>query len=101
MKELRYRIWDENAKVMRYFIGESEPQLFTGFMDASGNRIYEGDEVTFCIKKSPRCKKFIIKTGIVVKDEYYKGRWYIFDFGPLNSKNISNLQVAGNIYENP
>ena len=74
-----------------YFV--EERQLYTGFKDANGKRIWEGDIL----------QRIDFLTGYLVYWEQKYGRWSIGNSG--NNLNESLLElgfiVIGNIYENP
>jgi uncharacterized phage protein (TIGR01671 family) len=120
MRTIKFRAWDKKNKKMiggfgidstfgyafikdfdlgEEYILECEIMQFTGLTDKNGKEIYEGD-----IVKNER-HKFI--TNI----EYYGGAFRCFSEGmPLSlyidecyaDKDINNqLEVIGNIYENP
>ena len=112
MKELKFRVWDKIQKIMEYkptftYDGESkaitpiffrnddyyaieEPVImqYTGLKDKNGKEIYEGDIVKW---------KYIIDK--VFFDE--KNGGYIGESIQINHSTLDEIEVVGNIYENP
>lgn len=72
-----------------------EPQQYTGLKDKNGKEIYEGDIVMDCINYSKYKVMYVVEnwTGYVAETLDEAECWYLYEF--------SELEVIGNIYENP
>ena len=90
MRELKFRVYDEEAKKIYQVETWDELQMpnvmqFTGLLDKSGKKIYEGD----------------IVTGN--QQVYFeKGCFWVNERTPLGYLDINlSLEVTGNIWESP
>lgn len=102
MRTIKFRVWDEKLKEM----SDGEPlgsdlfwdtnrvfMQFTGLKDKNGKEIYEEDIVEYLGLKLPI--GFMRGHFIVYKDFVgHEDLWKAIDRDP-------NLEVIGNIYENP
>ena len=97
MRELKFRIWDGNNKHFVYpdilELGRGlEYQQFTGLLDKQGKEIYEGDKVRFKWNR-----------------KYWEGEcawaidgfWVVGWLDALTKREYNELEVIGNIYDNP
>lgn len=101
--ELKFRIWDEKAKVFfpiefgtSRLEGMSSQEInkqveqYTGLKDKNGTEIYEGDFLRFIGK---------ILTPVTFQDaEYIAGQ---FALSPQAPRSDEVFEVIGNIHENP
>ena len=120
MREIKFRVYDEDYKKMRYLndlhdsitfrengnayyhnmqtgLGEwfSDLMQYTGLKDKNGVEIYEGDII------EQGAMLFKIEYNIkVIGFVLVPIREYVFDYMPVNVENHLPGQVIGNIYEN-
>lgn len=113
MREIKFRAWDENEMFfpnsdawfkLKKGIIEIPPKgyvlmQFTGLKDKNGTEIYEGDIVKHSYYPN---QGYIEWLGMNPKNHYI-GQYCITD---VNDESISispskDLEVIGNIYENP
>lgn len=109
MREIKFRAWDKVNNRWFYFnladtarigfyekikllkINLDEANQFTGLHDQVGKEVYEGDIVNFCNN-----------IGEVRFRKHTKAEFYLYgkdqDYELINNY---NLNVLGNIYENP
>jgi len=125
MREIKYRAWDKKNKKIRevtninFFdeflyvdetpagdgerlkIADVELMQYTGLKDRNGVEIYEGDIIGW--KRKQGASSFL--RGNISKISYIKdGQYCGFGFDknrPLTAKKAKELEVIGNIYENP
>lgn len=130
VKDFDFRIWDngkyhymkdvtqEKAKdelvsiahINNFSIGENdELELFTGFTDIEGNKIYEGDIVDDVIKGKPRGEpaEIVFKGGCFYRKSLKYGIDHIFTADIQEGKEqesitkiFTGFKVIGNIHEN-
>lgn len=84
--------YPENCHVMQ----------FTGIKDISGKEIYEGDILSFCIDTKSGLYQGKGKMEVVFSDAWHS--WGLTDnaaFFQFGICDITNIEVIGNIYENP
>lgn len=113
MREIKFRVWEENIKQMFYNAGIVNDELylmldgigfdvvgdyrefklmqFTGLKDKNGKEIYEGDIVRHATDEG--IYKVIFEDG-----GFYVKNLFEYDFQTINEY---PLEVIGNIYENP
>ena len=127
MREIKFRAWDKNLKKFHYpdLWDNSMPSnwrywyelnQWTGLKDANGIEIYEGDIVRILYTDWPsnpapnnegleEYKKSISNIGEVVYSNLFGDAQYeiaIQDFrGPIAPGPHGEIEVIGNIYENP
>jgi len=111
MQEFEFRAWHEGAQKMLYedrageafmWLSQRQPvkiMQFTGLRDKNGKRIFGGDIVVF---KCAYCGNKKI-TATVTYDRFIMS--FVFGRGEdghfRNDATITDLEVIGNIYENP
>jgi uncharacterized phage protein (TIGR01671 family) len=119
MREIKFRVWNKDKKEWeRHSIGmgtdgvlitnhneDFELNQFTGLKDKKEREIYEGDIVLLTSKNymAPPSRMDISWTGRI---EFNKYRWAlvgeeITKFVTLDDILRSNMEIIGNIYENP
>ena len=126
MREIKFRAWDEITKIMHYpksdmmwdvahIIKSFEPIMqFTGLKDKNGKEIYEEDILGFWDIDETNYQKFIDDNFPDFdtwdgKKIYKKSqmKWSNDAYGwrmPMQSRlkiSMDNVEVIGNIYENP
>ena len=118
MREIKFRAWDKEKKIMREVLGidilhkeiffsnedvdcyehtdfkDIELMQYTGLKDKNGKEIYEGDIVKFLngIFEVIWCNE---KASFMLKNKEYK------EFLNFIYENNNGMEIVGNIYENP
>lgn len=116
MRPIEFRGWDTDKKTMHYDItgfegnngvmdgifvdgdfrsiirGEIIPMQFTGLIDGTGKKVYEGDVLNIWYSDIGR-----VKTEQVV----YRNASACFDTPDVEDWHRANFDVIGNIYEDP
>ena len=102
MREIKFRMWDDEENIMidgdslafeeylpiKDLLSRDNIMQFTGMHDKNGKEIYEGDIV-------------LIREGIAVITFYCGSFWCSFWTLLLLSDSGVEVEVIGNIYENP
>lgn len=104
MRSIKFRRW--NGREFGYFSdGEydevfewCEAQQFTGLVDKQGVEIYEGDIITAGSGLNDKFKVEYKINSFIFRIAYYKYTRYLLY---LEKWQYSELEVIGNIYENP
>mgnify|MGYP001596598332 CR=1 FL=1 len=114
---IKFRAWNEETKKIfnwsfteqgiypQDFFNNDKYKVmqFTGLLDKNGKEIYEGDIVKTTMHYSDDFGEDVGEAEekiIVVKWKNDEGRQFSgFDFFP--SDNINNLEIIGNVWENP
>ena len=103
MREIKFRVWDKQKKFMiktvtiqnlTYKFASNKDHIFlqyTGLKDKNGKEIYEGDIVYI----DDEAINVVFEEGAFKVHTKYDGDWL------LSELDLSNLEVIGNIYENP
>jgi len=123
MREIKFRAWDKRNKRMEcnatiegglaYFEDRNETRgkrvsnlimQYTGLKDKNGNEIYEGDIVNALGVANMPYPEWVYNPGGEVK--FGNGKYYIRRERPYICQDLSeylerNLEVIGNIWENP
>ena len=122
-REIKFRAWDREAKVMEYDILFSgiknllqhrleNPKVFevmqyTGLKDKNGKEIYEGDVLEFwtfsATGNAVKNVSYVKEDGgiYVVPMLYHTNSYYLCDAIWISNKLEKGVFVIGNIYENP
>lgn len=105
MREIKFRFWNEENKKMLYrnlgnpFIERHMNDVitqFTGLLDKNGKEIYEGDIIVSSF--SPNKVEVVEINNI----SHFDGNFsHIQGIGFVTELGIDNLEIIGNIWENP
>lgn len=116
MKEIKFRAWDKELKFIQYNIGIAKLKYspfavenigwlvdpsdnktalmqYTGLKDKNGREIYEGD-ILFCEAENYKGKVWFNRGGFMTDCEGF-GNHFVAE------TNTEDLEIIGNIYENP
>lgn len=122
MREIKFRIWDGHTKSFfdtpdthyqpKLKIDESgimsfetkdelyEIQQFTGLLDKNGKEIYDGDVIT-CVAYQREQTVLGEYRPEKVQVKYQDGYFYPFGYNAGWRSEVTDIEVIGNIYENP
>ena len=107
MREIKFRAWDKlgqqmlSSKVTNAGLGNIpknwELMQYRGLKDKNGKEIYESDlveigEITYIV--GFECGSFVFSRD---ETDYFN----LFDFKGMKNVNNLNIEIIGNIYENP
>lgn len=115
MREIKFRAWDKEDKVMQYDLEFTTTELhfsenqyyhfmqYTGLMDRNWNDIYEGDIITYL---NPAFEKLMGEVRFAGSDfavgtdqnTIYLQNFILEHFEPGHP--IQSLEILGNIHEN-
>ncbi|AOT25909.1 putative YopX protein [Campylobacter phage vB_CjeM_Los1] len=112
--KLDYRVWDDKNKKFYYSENpiDGDVELFTGYIDENGNKIYVGDILEY----TRWCEKYMeddehsetiyeivcfdIKDGLYSKLSDGECGWFFEHFMDDKNKKIKEMWLFGNIHEN-
>ena len=117
-REIKFRAWEDESEVMRYsndmhlaeFFNYCEGwkiMQYTGLKDKNGKEIYEGDIIELGVEKKPAFFIYEVMWDFLGFNFRRKGTSNIIfpfkdDLGIYEwKKNFLQVEVIGNIYENP
>lgn len=110
-REIKFRIWDEkyntwdtHGAIILYannsFRSQSRIyQQYIGMKDKNDKEIYEGDIVSYVERLDEHGDKAIY-TGVITYNNRYAA-WSISDSVLFSDYGVSNIEIIGNIFENP
>lgn len=95
-----YQYFIKNEHLQETIIDEETIGQFTGLKDKNGKEIYEGDIVSFNLKSDSEGQPYII--GYIEYQTTFSGyRIMSFEGSFALDYNIKDIEVIGNIYDNP
>lgn len=107
MRIIKFRAWDEGQKYMAYqgapdietlqsfmfHFGDKELMQYTGLNDKNGKEIYEGDIF--------RDDAWTVIRAVIEFEQGTFGWWSDGGEEFIELRECKNIEVVGNIYENP
>ena len=115
MREIKFRAWNKKLQVMSEAkhlddLYEDESMAivsdliwiqFTGLLDKNGKEIYEGDIVSAVFQQDYFSSDEPKNVVDVIEIELMTGMEKIYNGGPDGCEWYEDIEVIGNIYENP
>jgi uncharacterized phage protein (TIGR01671 family) len=120
---IRFRAWDKERKVMetcidinpfhvtdcdrrRWNWAQVEVMQYTGLKDKNGREVFEGDILSVIEVSETRINEYqsqveYIESGFLVTESNGTQVPLACFYNPENSYPLSEIEVVGNIYENP
>lgn len=90
-----------NGEIQLIRMLQYQPIFCTGLKDKNGKLIFEGDIANYNDEVYGLCKAKIIRDNAYYRIEYFTGSKYGWFDHILCLKYLKNIEVIGNIYENP